>query len=172
MPSNKSQFNYSKRPIRRIRLLKFGPRKTKTLLEEYFYFFLAAVTIGVMILGKAGGMSGSDAIVTGLWVGAAMWVAWQLKGYRNQKDGSAEVEQLAQEPKPNGKVVAKPLSPSFKPMIGPQWPVKTAPGAAAKSIPGQQGKKPVFVYERPTLPDRPPKFPANWGGAQDKKPKQ
>ncbi len=37
---------------------------------------------------------------------------------------------------------------------------------------GAQGKKPVFVYERPTLPDRKPKLPANWPGRQDKKPKQ
>jgi hypothetical protein len=172
MPSNKPQSNYSKRPLRRVRLLKFGPSKTKTLLEEYFYFFLAAVTTGVMILGKAGGMSGSDAIVTGLWVGAAMWVAWQFNGYRNQKGATAEVERVTQEPKPNGKVSAKPLSPGFKPMVGPQWPVKAAPNATAKSQPGQQGKKQVFVYERPTLPDRPPKFPANWSGSQDKKPRQ
>jgi hypothetical protein len=69
-------------------------------------------------------------------------------------------------------MVAKPLSSNFKPMIGPQWPLKTAPGAAKPAQPGQQGKKPVFVYERPTLPDRKLKFPANWAGQQDKKPKK
>jgi hypothetical protein len=170
MPPNKS--NYSKRPIKRVRLLKFGPQKTKSLLEEYFYVFLGAATVGVAILGKAGGMSGSDAIVMGLWVGAAMWVGWQVKSYRNQKAGTVEVQKMRQASRANGKTEAKPLSPAFKPMIGPQWPVRTAPNATAKSQPGQQGKKPVFVYERPTLPDRKPKFPANWAGAQDKKPKQ
>jgi hypothetical protein len=172
MPSNKSQSNFSKRPIKRIRLLKFGPKKTKSLLEEYFYVFLAAATVGVAVLGKAGGMTGYDALITGLWVGGALWFAWQVKGYRKEKVGTVEVEKLRPEAKPNGKAAAKPLSSAFKPMIGPQWPVNSAPGASAKSQPGQQGKKQVFVYERPTLPDRPPKFPANWGGHPDKKPKQ
>jgi len=43
-------------------------------------------------------------------------------------------------------------------------------GANRPSPAGQNGKtKPVFVYERPTLPDRKPKLPANWPGQQHKK---
>ena len=45
-----------------------------------------------------------------------------------------------------------------------------APQAPGKPLP--PGKKQVFVYERPTLPDRPPKLPANWPGQRDKKPKR
>jgi len=170
MPPNKPQSNYSKRPVKRVRLLKIVPRRTKSLFEEYFYGFLAAITLAVMILGKAGGLSGYDAIVAGLWVGGFMWCAWVLRRYQKEKAGSGMMEKSKQDTQP--KVVAKPLSPNFKPMIGPQWPLKTQPGAALPAKPGQQGKKPVFVYERPTLPDRKPKFPANWAGKQDKKPKK
>jgi hypothetical protein len=172
MPPNKPQSNYSKRPVKRIRLLKIVPRRTKSLFEEYFYGFLAAICLGVMILGKAGGLSGYDAVVMGLWVGGFTWCAWVLRRCQKEKAGSGGMEKSKQETQPQPKVVAKPLSPNFKPMIGPQWPVKTAPGPSKPSQPGQQGKKPVFVYERPTLPDRKPKFPANWAGQQDKKPKK
>lgn len=170
MPPNKPQSNYSKRPVKRIRLLKIGPRKTKSLFEEYFYAFLAAICLTVIILGKAGGLSGYDAIVTGLWLGGFTWCAWVLRRYQKEKGGFGEMDKSKPEAPPQ--VVAKPLSPNFKPMIGPQWPLKTAPGASQPAAPGQQGKKPVFVYERPTLPDRKPKFPANWAGQQDKKPKK
>jgi hypothetical protein len=172
MPPNKPQSNYSKRPIKRIRLLKIAPRKTKSLFEEYFYGFLVAISLGVMILGKAGGLSGNDAIVTGLWVGGFTWCAWVLRRYQKEKASPTGMEKSKQATQTQPKVVAKPLSESFKPMIGPQWPLKTEPGAAKPAQPGQQGKKPVFVYERPTLPDRKPKFPANWAGQQDKKPKK
>src|SRR5207244_13458219 len=86
------------------------------------------------------------------------------------------------------------LTPNMKPMIGPQWPVKMAPGAARPPLqrpplptresvkpaqppapagqtpgttiePGNPGKK-AFVYERPTLPDRNPSLPNNWAGKQ------
>ena len=172
MPPNKPQSNYSKRPVKRIRLLKIGPRKTKSLFEEYFYGFLAAICLTVIILGKAGGLSGYDAIVTGLWGGGFTWCAWVLRRYQKEKASPGRMEKPKQSAQTPAQVVAKPLSPSFKPMIGPQWPLKTAPGASQPAAPGQQGKKPVFVYERPTLPDRKPKFPANWAGQQDKKPKK
>jgi hypothetical protein len=165
MPPNKPQSNYSKRPVKRVRLLKIAPRKTKGLFEEYFYGFLVATCVGVMLLGYAGGLSGYDAVVTGLWVGGFTWCAWVLRRYQKEKASPGRMEKSKQ-------AVAKPLSPNFKPMIGPQWPLKTEPGAALPAKPGQQGKKPVFVYERPTLPDRKPKFPANWAGKQDKKPKK
>jgi hypothetical protein len=172
MPPNKPQSNYSKRPVKRIRLLKIAPLRTKSLFEEYFYGFLVAICLGVMVLGKAGGLDGYDAIVTGLWVGGFMWCAWVLRRYQKEKTGSGRMEKSQQERQAQPKVVAKPLSPNFKPMIGPQWPLKTQPAATLPAKPGQQGKKPVFVYERPTLPDRKPKFPANWAGQQDKKPKK
>ena len=172
MPPNKPQSNYSKRPVKRVRLLKIAPRKAKSLFEEYFYVFLVATCVGVMLLGYAGGLSGYDAVVTGLWVGGFMWCAWVLRRYQKEKTSPRGMEKSKQAAQTQAQVVAKPLSPNFKPMIGPQWPLKTAPGAAKPAQPGQQGKKPVFVYERPTLPDRKTKFPANWAGKQDKKPKK
>jgi hypothetical protein len=173
MPPNKPQSNYSKRPVKKVRLLKIVPRKSKSLFEEYFYGFLVTICVIVMILGKAGGLSGYDAIVTGLWVGGFMWCAWVLRHYRKEKTSPGRMQKSKQSSQSPGKVVAKPLSPNFKPMIGPQWPLKTEEGIAPPPAkPGQQGKRPVFVYERPTLPDRKPKFPANWAGQQDKKPKK
>jgi hypothetical protein len=172
MPPNKTQSNYSKRPVKRVRLLKIVPRKSKSLLEEYFYGFVVAIWVVVTILGKAAGLSGYDAIVAGLWMGGFTWCAWVLRRYQKEKASPGWMKKSKQEAQTAGQVVAKPLSPNFKPMIGPQWPLKTAPGASKPAQPGQQGKKPVFVYERPTLPDRKPKFPANWAGKQDKKPKK
>jgi hypothetical protein len=171
MPPNKPQSNYSKRPVKNVRLLKLGPRKSKSLFEEYFYGFLVAICLAVAILGIAGGLSGYDAVVTGLWVGGFLWCAWVFRRYRKEQASPGRMQkskQSAQTPQ----VVARPLSPNFKPMIGPQWPLKTTPGPSQPSQPGQQGKKPVFVYERPTLPDRKPKFPANWAGQENKKPKK
>ena len=174
MPPNKAESNYSKRPIRRVRLLKVSQRKAKGLFDEYFYGFLLAIFVGVSVLLKAGGMGAYDAFVMGLWVAGLTWFAWQLKRYFKEKSNPAPEKKLAQTaktPKPVAKVL---LSPNLKPMIGPQWPLKTAqgPSQAAPTAEGTgQGNKPVFIYERPTLPDRKPKLPANWPGRQDKKPK-
>jgi hypothetical protein len=194
MPPNKPQSNYSKRPIKRIRLLKIGPRKTKSLFEEYFYGFLVAICLVVTILGKAGGLSGYDAIVIGLWVGGFMWSAWVLRRYRKEQasNGATEKSRQVVQPLPQ----KMPLSPNMKPMIGPQWPTKSLPGVARqvqRSVrPAPEAMKPVqttgpadqtpgapsdsakkaFVYERPTLPDRKPKLPNNWAGQQNKKPKR
>jgi hypothetical protein len=196
MPPNKPQSNYTKRPIKRIRLLKIGPRKSKSLFEEYFYGFVVAICLAVMILGKAGGLSGYDAVVTGLWVGGFMWCAWVLRRYRKEQPSNGRIEKStpAGQTPPQG--IAKPLSPNFKAMIGPQWPLKPLQGGARpiqrsarparESIkpaqtPGPSDKaaeapsnpnKPAFVYERPTLPNRKPKLPANWAGQQDKKPRK
>jgi len=191
MPPNKSQSNYSKRPIKRVRLLKIGPRTTKGLLEEYFYVFLVILTISVATLGKAGGLSGYDAIVMGLWVGGITWFAWQLKNYWKEKSKPTREKNRARIPESpvpgaNGKTVPPP---GMKPMIGPQWPLKAGPAAfrplerpaQAPARPAQAGgspaapgspNKPAFIYERPTLPDRKPKLPNNWPGRQDKKPKR
>jgi hypothetical protein len=203
MPPNKFQSNYSQRPVRRVRLLKIGQRNAKSLFEEYFYWFVAAICLTVMILGKAGGMSGYNAVVSGLWVGGFLWFAWQVRGYRQERSkASANAK-----PKPTvpaqGQMMNHPLPPNMKPMIGPQWPLKTSPGTtrswpaqrvvrpapqeskkaapaptpapasdgAAPAAPGNPNK-PAFVYQRPTLPDRKPKLPANWAGQEDKKPKR
>src|SRR5258708_39609399 len=93
MPPNKPQSNYSKRPVKRIRLLKIAPRKAKSLFEEYFYGFLVAICLGVMILGKAGGLSGYDSIVIGLWVAGFMWCAWVLRRYQKVKAGLKRVQE-------------------------------------------------------------------------------
>jgi hypothetical protein len=195
MQPNKPQSNYSKKPIKRIRLLKIGPRKSKSLFEEYFYGFAMAITLVVMILGKAGGLSGYDAVVIGMWAGGFMWCAWVLRRYRKEQAGPGRIEKSAQTVEKPQQVSGKQLSPNFKPMIGPQWPLKPAPGAprqlqrsvrpAQESLkpaqaPGPAGQFPdapdesgkrAFVYERPTLPDRKPKLPNNWAGQQNKKPK-
>jgi hypothetical protein len=171
MPPKNSKTNYSKRPEKRVRLLKFGPRKTKTLLEEYFYWFLVGAVVGVALLGKAGGLSGYDASVSGLWVGGFVWFAWQVRRYRKEQAGAGQNGKSKTGAQAPGEVVAKPLSPNFKPMIGPQWQKPVNGKAQPPAAPGSQGKRPVFVYERPTLPDRKPKLPANWAGQQNKKPK-
>jgi hypothetical protein len=196
MPPNKPQSNYSKKPVKRIRLLKTVPRTSKSLFEEYFYGFLVAICLTVMILGKAGGLSGYDAIIMGLWVGGFTWFAWVFRRYRKEKTSHGRMEKSKQSTQTPRQVMTKPLSANFKPMIGPQWPVKPLGGAARPVQPsarptqelmkpertaGPTGKapeapsnpnKPAFVYERPTLPNRKPKFPANWEGQQNKKPKK
>ena len=193
MSPNKS--NYSKSPVRRVRLPKIGLRKTKSLFEEYFYASLVTITLVVTILGKAGGLSGYDAIVTGLWVGGFTWFAWQVRRYRKEQAGTSSAEKARQAVQAPPQAMKMPLPPNMKPMIGPQWPLKTVSGAArpaprpfrpaqepmkpaqtpgpAGQAPGAPGNpnKPAFLYERPTLPDRKPKLPANWAGQQNKKPK-
>ena len=203
MPPNKPQSNYSKKPVRRVRLLKIGPPKAKSLFEEYFYGFAVAISLIVMILGKAGGLSGYDAIVTGLWVGGILWFGWQLRNYKKAQGISGSIERTMQAAQASPEMMKNSLHPNMKPMIGPQWPMKTLPGAprpiqrsirparepmkpvqtpaqtptpagevqGAPAAPGNSNKR-AFVYERPTLPDRKPKFPANWTGKPDKKPKR
>jgi hypothetical protein len=155
-----------------VRLLKFGPRKTKGLFEEYFYGFVVIISAAVAILLKAGGMSSYDAIVAGLWVGGFTWfgrLAWR---YRKEKASPVKNAKSKQAGQAQPQVIGKPLSLNFKPMIGPQWPLRTEKGLAPVAPkPEPPGKKQVFVYERPTLPDRKPKLPANWPGRQNKKTK-
>jgi len=180
MSPNSPQSNYSK-PVRRLRLPKIGLTKTKGLFEEYPYVFVVIIFAVVGILGKAGGLSGYDALVIGLWVGGLTWFAWQLKGYLSQRSSTRPEKKPPEPAKPLQEALKgpQPLPPGMKPMIGPQWPVKAPPSAkpvpwperaqAPAAASGQN--KPAFVYERPTLPDRKPKLPANWRSQQDKKPK-
>jgi len=107
MPPNKS--NYSKRPVRRVRLPKIGLRKTKSLFEEYFYAFLVTISVVVTILGKAGGLSGYDAIVTGLWVGGFTWFAWQVSRYRKEQTGTGSTAKSGQAVQAAPQMTKKPL---------------------------------------------------------------
>jgi hypothetical protein len=199
MPPLKPQSNYSKRPVRRVRLPKIGPRETKGLFEEYFYGFLVAIFLVVAILLRAGGMRTYDAVVIGMWIAGLTWFARQVKAYYKEKSKPESMRRTVQPvqaapPGPNGK-----LPPGMKPMIGPQWPLKSgpkplspAPSSARSPLSSPPSSppspspsptspqtaapappnKPAFVYERPTLPDRKPKLPANWPGRQNKKPKK
>src|SRR5256885_15541276 len=128
MPPNKPQSNFSKRPVRRVRLLKIVPRKSKSLLEEYFYRFVVLICLAVMILGKAGGLGGYDAVVTGLWVGAFLWFARQVRNYRKQQAVTATIEQSKQAVPAAPQLMKNALPPHMTPMTGPQWPVKMVTG--------------------------------------------
>ena len=172
MSPKSPQSNYSKKPIKRVRLLKIGPQKAKGLFEEYFYGLLVAISLVVFTLLKAGGMDASTSLIVGLWVGGLTWFGRQLKRYFNQGSEPPAKKQRAESPKRPAQPAKMPLSPNMKPIIGPQWPLKTGgtPGPAKPSLAAPNGKsKPAFVYERPTLPDRKPKLPANWPGQPNKK---
>jgi hypothetical protein len=199
MPPNKPPFSYSKKPVRKVRLLKIGPQKSKSLFEEYFYGFTVAISLFVMVMGKAGGLGGYDAIVAGLWVGGILWFGWVWKNYRKERAITGSIEKTGQAVQAPAQMMNQALHPNMKPMIGPQWPLKTMPGAPrpvqksirplkepmrpvqtptparqvqeTPAVPGDPNKR-GFVYERPTLPDRKPKLPANWADNQDKKPKR
>lgn len=115
--------------MRRLRLPKIGPPKTKGFFEEYFYACLVSIFLVVTILGKAGGLSGYDALVVGAWVAGFTWMAGQLKGYFKEKSKEANGKTLAHQPQTpagtgNGQLQ---LPPGMKPMIGPQWPLKSGP---------------------------------------------
>jgi len=172
MSPKSPQSNYSKKPIKRVRLLRIGPPKAKGLFEEYFYGFLVGIFLVLFILLKAGGMDTSTALVAGLWVAGLTWFARQLKSYLKEKSEPAAKRKGVEAPKTAAQPPKMPPSPILKPMIGPQWPLKTGgtPGQGKPSPGPPNGKsKPAFVYERPTLPDRKPKLPANWPGQPPKK---
>jgi hypothetical protein len=190
--------------VRRLRLPKIAPRKTKSLFEEYFYACLGIIFLTVAILCKAGGMSGYDAVVVGAWLAGFVWMTRQVRGYYQEKSKVTNGKTIEQAPQTsagsgNG---ALQLPSSMKPMIGPQWPLKTGPWPArprlgqlptaqtpitrppaasaptnsASSTPDpalpRNPNKPAFIYERPTLPDRKPKLPHNWQEQQKQKDKK
>ena len=182
MSPKNPQSNYSKKPIKRVRLLKIGPAKPEGLFEEYFYGFLVAILLVVSILLKAGGLEASTALIVGLWVAGVIMLARQVRSFFKEKSQPAAKRKGFEAEKAPAQHAKIPTQPNLKPMIGPQWPLKTG-GAVGQAKPGPSapnGKsKPAFIYERPTLPDRKPKLPANWPGQspkktvppQDKKPK-
>src|SRR5271169_6124767 len=151
MPPQKPQSNYSKRPVRRVRLPKIGPRKTKGLFEEYFYGILVAIFLFVAIFLRAGGMQTYDAVVIGLWIAGLTWFARQAMSYYKEKSKPMAMKRTmepvqAAPPPSNGK-----LPPGMKPMIGPQWPLKA-------------GAKPISATSLPvrsSLPPSPPSPPSS-----------
>ena len=174
MPPNSPQFDAWKKG-RRLRLPKIAPRKTKGLFEEYFYVFLGTIFAATAIMGKASGMSAYNAIVVGLWAAAFTWFARQVKGYLDYRANPEGAKKSGQAAKPAARPVQEPTPVSGKPMFGLPWSKKSAPGKPQNAqVPstGDDKPKPAFIYERPTLPDRKPKFPANWPGKPNKKPKR
>src|SRR5690349_12455307 len=199
MPPKSPGTSYSGKPVRRLKLPKIGPTKTKSLFEEYFYVLLSAVFFAVTILGKAGGFSTYNALIVGAWVTALIWFVSQWKGYQAEKTKNGK--NLAASAAAPAEASKRPLLlPSgMKPMIGPQWPMKpggrtawpglrrgqsaTAPSsqtsaalASGTQTPPPQAqetnqgdKKRGFVYQRPTLPERKPKLPNNWTDPNNKK---
>jgi hypothetical protein len=129
MPPKIPGSSYSSKPVRRLGLPKIGATKTKSLFEEYFYALLGILFVVIEILGKAGGLSGFNALVVGAWVTAFIWFANQLKGYLGEKSKAAD----GKTPGPQADARAEapkgplPLSPRMKPMIGPQWPAQAGP---------------------------------------------
>jgi hypothetical protein len=177
MPPQNSRTNYSKRPVKKVRLLKIGPRKAISLFEEYFYGFLVLIFAALAILLRAGSMRTRDAIVIGLWVAAIVWFARQARAYYKQRSRPASVSKAALPVESAPPAIVGSLPSGMKPMIGPQWPLKPAQKTASPANGGARPDapakpKPAFVYERPTLPDRKPKLPANWPGQEEKKPKR
>jgi hypothetical protein len=202
MPPKTPGTSYTGKPVRKLKLPKIGPSKTKNLFEEYFYALLAVVFVAVAILGKAGGFSSFNALVVGAWITAALWFASQWKGYVVEKEKAPSGKALPAGAAAQTGATKGPmqLPPGMKPMIGPQWPVKPALWPMRPSLPkrsrsqvaqapnvqapnGREAdpsipttpndpNKKMFVYERPTLPDRKPKLPNNWKKTDKKKPKR
>lgn len=175
MPPKRPQSNFSSRPIRRLRLPKISPLKTKGFFEEYFYVFLGIIFAGAFIFGKAAEMGTYDAAVVGLWVTGFAWFARQIRRYMKERSGPEAEKKPAQAVKPVAQAAKETAAAKLKPMIGPQWAAKTPqrpPQAPLDTTESEQKSKPAFVYERPTLPDRKPKLPHNWRGQRDKKPKR
>jgi hypothetical protein len=169
MPPKNSQPSYTRRPVRRLRLPKMGPLKTKSLFEEYFYACVAVLFLAVSVLLIAGGLGAFDALVAGAWVAGAVWCGKQLMNYMKVKTKEDEAKASAEPRKPpagaNGKMV---LPPGMKPMIGPQWPVKSGmfpvrPGLrTAPSVPKTMNRAPAEpIPPSPQAPDLPV------GGAAD-----
>jgi hypothetical protein len=175
MPPKTPKQSFSSWREKKFVIPKIARKDSPSFFQEYFYYILVATTLGLMLLLKGGGMKGSDAIVIGMWFGAIMWFARQTQAYFKEKKKTADDERAAKQPKmkPFGENWEPPKG--MKPMIGPQWPL--SPGASGTESTDatsaeEKKNKPGFVYERPTLPGRTPKLPANWGSKGKKKPKQ
>ncbi|HKD51592.1 MAG TPA: hypothetical protein VKB90_12355 [Candidatus Acidoferrum sp.] len=199
MPPKTPGTSYTGKPVRRLKLPKIGPTKTKNFFEEYLYALLAIVFVAASVLGKAGGFSTYNAVVVGAWVTAILWSAHQLKEYFFEKSKAANEKTPGLQPEARTEVPKGPVAlPSgMKPMIGLKWPVKPGTRVSWPKLPKEQAtapeqpqtiqtytmqessaqappanppeKKRTFVYERPTLPGRTPKLPHNWTNLKEKK---
>jgi hypothetical protein len=180
MPPKSSKPNYLRWRENKFVIPKIAQRNGPSFFQEYFYFFLVGITLGVMLLLKGSGMKGTDAIVLGMWLGAILWFARQVQAYFRDKKKAAEPARAAKQPGPLASGEKEKWEPpkGMKPMIGPQWPLKSGTaGSESPKAPAEEEKekekenKPGFVYQRPTLPGRKPKLPANWSSQDKKKPK-
>jgi len=70
--------------------------------------------------GKAGGLSGYDAIVRGLWVEIPRGAPGCCGDTERAKE-SLKGEKFKQADETPSTVIAKPMSLNFRLMIGPQW---------------------------------------------------
>src|SRR5947207_13842169 len=104
------------------------------------------ISLAVTILRQAGGLSSYDAVVTGLWAGGFTWFTWQVRRYRKERASPGSTEKSRQAVQAPPQMMKQPLPPSMKPMMRPQWPLKTLPGAA-KSV-----KRLVNPAQVPTQP--------------------
>jgi predicted lipid-binding transport protein (Tim44 family) len=176
MPPKNPKPTYSRWREKKFVIPKIALRNTPSFFQEFFYYFLAAITLGMMLLLKGSGMSGSNAIVIGLWMGAILWFAQMARGYFKARNKPTSPSAAPKQPGADANLEKKKWEPpkGMKPMIGPQWPLfPGSPGAGISNVTSADEKKnkPGFVYERPTLPGRRPRLPANWSSKDKKKPK-
>jgi len=151
MPPKSTQPSYTKKPVRRLRLPKIAQPKTIGFFEEYFYATLAVFFGVVAILGWAGGMPLTEALVIAAWLTGFGWFAKQLRDYFQEKSKvDNENAAAAAKPAPEQAKGPQPLPPGMKPMIGLKWPVKSGP------FPNRPG-----LRSAPSIPSPSDQAPAN-----------
>lgn len=201
MPPKSPGTSYTGKPVRSLKLPKIGQTKTHSVFEEYFYVLLALVFLSVAVLRKAGGFSTYNALIVAAWITASIWFAHEWRSYLAEKaknDKAVPPPAPAPTPKrplplPAGmKPMIGPQWP-VRPGARPVWPKlpkqpkkatpaapSSAPAVRPSAVPAQQSqtseansaeKKRLFVYERPTLPERAAKLPNNWVHPDKKKEK-
>ena len=163
MPPKSPGTSHARKPVRKLKLPKIGPTKTKSFVEEYFYLLLAAVFLIAAILGKAGGFSTYNALIVSAWITASIWFTRLWRGYLAEKS-KAEKEKSVQPPAAahaEAREAPLPLPPGMKPMIGPQWPVKPGSRTVWPKLP-----KPRPSSAAPTPPSPTPAAHSSSGAGQ------
>jgi len=174
MPPTSPQPSYTKKPVRRLRLPKIGPPKTKGFFEEYFYATLGVFFAVVALLGWAGGMPGSEALVIAAWLTGLGWFAKQLRDYFGEKSQVANEKVAAATAKSETEAPKGPITlpAGMKPIIGLKWPVKSGPFPnrpglrTAPSIPPEANRAPANGAPKgapaaPAATEPPPTTPDN-----------
>jgi hypothetical protein len=161
MPSKTPERRYTTKPVRKLRLPQIALIQRKGLFEEYPYIFLTVIFIGVAVLGKAGGLSGFNAVVAGAWIAAFVWFATQLRGYFAEKSKAANEETTVTQTEEQTAAPKEPppLPPGMKPMIGPQWPLKPGARPAWPGLPKEkrtQPGAPTSISKTPSAPQEQP----------------